>query len=67
MTNGARTCPFCGSRDLIITRQIGDRNGIPTCIRCDNCGSCGPVEYLKEDQLGNIGLVADLTGWNRRP
>jgi len=67
MTNGARKCPFCGSRDLTTTRQLGDRNGIPACIRCDNCGSCGPIEYLKEDQLGHIGLVADLTGWNRRP
>jgi transcription elongation factor Elf1 len=60
-------CPFCGSDELFVGRGIADREGVPAHIYCDHCGCQGPWAYVKESQLENKIVIANLTQWNQRP
>jgi hypothetical protein len=64
-----KQCPFCGGSNLEISTGSEDREGVPTNIYCDDCGTQGPWQYLDpslEKHKGNLEFVADATGWNSR-
>ena len=67
-----KPCPFCGYDKGVDVVQVDveDREGIPVCVRCPNCGADGPYRYLDRSLFDEIqdkpDVVAELTGWNKR-
>jgi len=65
-------CPWCGGLNLLVRFGAQDEEGVPSHIRCDDCGSSGPSEYVPEE----VSAVCDATDslpmrlvqlWNSRP
>jgi hypothetical protein len=46
-----KPCPFCASHDLTIQTETEDREGVPSCIHCVDCGASGPWEYMLPEAL----------------
>lgn len=63
MIPNARTCPFCGSDDLVI-RAVNDRDreGLPVAVHCVDCGTQGPWVYIQDG--GHPDKAVDW--WNQR-
>jgi hypothetical protein len=43
-------CPFCSSSSIIVKSGTPDREGVPACVACDDCGASGPWVYIRPEQ-----------------
>lgn len=60
-----KPCPFCGSINLDYQTFTQDREGIPTNIVCEDCGSRGPWIYLNESEIERDPYVKVENEWVR--
>lgn len=60
-------CPWCGGTE-VIRQQVDteDREGIPYCAVCAECGASSPMEYVSPKTSESIidAIVRQL--WNNR-
>jgi Lar family restriction alleviation protein len=58
------TCPFCGSSDVVNSMSFWQGEIDLFYIKCENCGSCGPVVEKEDTDSNEIEKAAIL--WNER-
>jgi uncharacterized Zn finger protein len=62
-------CPWCGGTDADpVTCGTEDREGVPMALRCMECGSQAPWQYIPKNIANKDSIVKPMLikTWNER-